>query len=339
MNLLHTFAIHKHKNSKFIYYISSFCRYVLPKKIFQKRIKHLISQPYEFDLDYISYRVNYYNKLSETTLPPENSILLKDFIFRKKNGGPAKRTVYFFDSYQYTRYFPDHLRLAYLFGDITTVPEVPSIVKSRPIEGNNKNSILMKLDKVRHFIFLKDKKSFTEKKNMLIGRSVVSLGQPHRMKFWEMYFGHPMCDLGQIDRKSTHHPEWDVPLLPIDDHLDFKFILCLEGNDVASNLKWVMSSNSLAVMPRPTYETWFMEGTLKPDFHYVEIKKDYSDLEEKLNYYIHHPEKAQMIIENAHKYIEQFKNKKQEDLISLLVLQKYFEKTGQINTYNQIHSI
>ena len=38
----------------------------------------------------------------------------------------------------------------------------------------------------------------------------------------------------------------------IDYHLKHKFILCIEGNDVASNLKWVMSSNSVAVMPKPS---------------------------------------------------------------------------------------
>ena len=68
--------------------------------------------------------------------------------------------------------------------------------------------------------------------------------------------------------------------------------MALEGNDVASNLKWVMSSNSIAVMPRPTCETWFMEGKLIPNYHYIEIKPDYSDLPEKLQYYIDHPEEA-----------------------------------------------
>jgi pyrroloquinoline quinone (PQQ) biosynthesis protein C len=86
-----------------------------------------------------------------------------------------------------------------------------------------------------------------------------------------------------------------------------------------------MSSNSIAVMPKPTYETWFMEGTLIGNYHYIEIKKDYSDLEEKLNYYIKHTNEALKIIENAHKFVEQFRDKKREKLISLLVLQKYFQ--------------
>jgi hypothetical protein len=90
-----------------------------------------------------------------------------------------------------------------------------------------------------------------------------------------------------------------------------------------------MSSNSLAVMPKPKFETWFMEGTLKPNYHYVLIKDDFSDLEERMNYYINHPEEALEIIKNAHEYIDQFRNTKREELISLLVLEKYFYRTGQ----------
>jgi hypothetical protein len=99
---------------------------------------------------------------------------------------------------------------------------------------------------------------------------------------------------------------------------------------VATNLKWVMSSNSLAVMPCPRYETWFMEGKLVPNYHYVEIKEDYSDLEDRLIYYIYHIEESFQIIENAHQYIAQFQDKKREDLISLLTLQKYFKQTKQL---------
>jgi len=113
--------------------------------------------------------------------------------------------------------------------------------------------------------------------------------------------------------------------MTIKQHLDYKFILCLEGNDVASNLKWVMSSNSVAVMTRPTCETWFMEGRLIANYHYIAIKDDFSDLEEKLNYYINHPEEAKAISRHANEYVKQFRNNKREDLISLLVLKKYFE--------------
>ena len=99
----------------------------------------------------------------------------------------------------------------------------------------------------------------------------------------------------------------------------------MEGNDVASNLKWVMSSNSIAVMPKPKYETWFMEGKLKGNYHYIEIKEDYSDLEEKLTYYIEHTNEALEIVNNAHKFVDAFRDPNKEDLIALLVLKKYFD--------------
>lgn len=117
--------------------------------------------------------------------------------------------------------------------------------------------------------------------------------------------------------------------LTIPQQLEYKFVCCIEGNDVATNLKWVMASNSLAIMPRPTYETWFMEGRLIADYHYVEIKDDYSDLIEKMEYYIRHPEEAECIIGHAHEYIRQFMNTRQETVISLSVMQKYFYQTRQ----------
>jgi molybdopterin converting factor small subunit len=84
-------------------------------------------------------------------------------------------------------------------------------------------------------------------------------------------------------------------------------------------------------MTKPKYETWFMEGTLEPGFHYVELADDYSDLEEKLIYYREHAGEAKRIIENANNYVNQFLDRKQEHLIGLLVMQKYFEKTGQLS--------
>ena len=39
--------------------------------------------------------------------------------------------------------------------------------------------------------------------------------------------------------------------MPISEQLCYKFIFCIEGADTATNIKWVMSSNSLCVMPKP----------------------------------------------------------------------------------------
>jgi hypothetical protein len=276
----------------------------------------------DFDIDYIKKRINYYNKLEENVGLSDVIKSLENFKIRKRH------KTYFFDCYEYTRYFQPGLNIDFKFGDVTEVPDEPAIVKSRPVYGNNTNSVILNLDKVRHFMFINDKKDFRKKKNMLVGRNVV--GQAHRIKFLEMYINHPLCDIGKIN-SDYNHQNLLKGRLTIEEQLDYKFILCLEGNDVATNLKWVMSSQSLAVMPAPKYETWYMEGTLISNYHYVLIKDDYSDLEERMKYYINHTDEALEIIKNAHQYVEQFKIKKREDLISLMVLEKYFFKTGQKN--------
>ena len=99
--------------------------------------------------------------------------------------------------------------------------------------------------------------------------------------------------------------------------LAYKFIFCIEGVDTATSIKWVMSSNSVCVMPKPKYETWFMEGTLKPDIHYVEVNDDFSNAEEKIKYYSEHTDEALKIIENAHVHVNQFKNSKREIAFAL----------------------
>jgi len=317
-------TIHKIRRNKVFYYANHYLQLAVPSSLFRKVLPGKLRSFDKYDTAYIRRRVDYYNKLNTFSQASNLDTFLKDIPSIKTN------SAYRVDTLEYSRYFSQTFKANFLFGDVTTVADVPSIQKSRPVNGDNTNAVILKLDKKRHFFFLKDRKKFSIKKNMLIGRAHIS--QPHRMKFMEMYFDHPLCDLGQVNTNAGN-PKWLKPRISMLDHLDYKFILSLEGNDVATNLKWIMSSNSIAVMPKPKYETWFMEGTLIPDFHYIQIKDDYSDLEERLQYYLDYPEEAQNIINNAQQYIKQFLNPEQEDLISLLVLQKYFYCTSQTNEY------
>jgi Glycosyl transferase family 90 len=312
------------KTNKLAYYTRHFLMQLAPTRLYGKGLQRRMASVRKFDKALLQSRVDYYNKLQTIVPLGDQAPALQDLkIFKSPK-------AYNFDTFEFTRFFPQIFKAHFLFGDITYTEPVPTIQKSRPIAGDNSNAVLLKLDKARHYVFVKDKKSFASKKNLLIGRNAVK--QEHRIRFMKMYFGHPLCDLGQVNKEGGN-PKWLKPKIPIAAHLDYKFILSLEGNDVATNLKWIMSSNSIAVMTKPKYETWFMEGTLVPDHHYISIHDDFSDLEEKLNFYIKHEDAAQAIVTNANNYVHQFLNKEQEDLISLLVLQKYFYYTGQTNKY------
>ena len=286
------------------------------------------------DKEYILSRVSYYNKMQHRTSLPTDTV--RDhkgsyyiFVDKVKNFRSSTfHKAYYFDLQDVARYFSPEARIAYIPGDVYFTPSYPAIVKSRLLKDDNETSVVLKLDKLRHFMFVNDTKPFSEKKDQAIFRGKIRLSR-NREQFLSMYFGSAICDCGIVD-KDTRHPEWITPKKTIREHLDYKFIMALEGNDVASNLKWVMSSNSIAVMTRPTCETWFMEGTLIPNYHYIEIKDDLSDLEERLNYYIAHPAEAQQIIDHAHEYVRQFFDTRRERLIQLLVMEKYLQTTGQL---------
>lgn len=302
------------KQNKLFYYLKGYLNFLLPAgKNYQQKITSIERKLSAEQLKHVEERVNYYCK---TSIKPDYSeSRIQDL---KKAKTPKS---YYFDIYEYAKYFDGNLYINFVFGDVTEIPKLPSIVKSRPISDDNQNSILLNLDKRRHFVFVNDSKNFLEKKNILIGRGAVY--QTHRYDFYEKYFGHPITDLGQVNKIGAKPEVWYKPKISLSAHLDYKFILCLQGNDVATNLKWVMSSNSIAVMPKPTLETWFMEGKLVGGKHFIEIKSDYSDLEEQLNFYINHPEKCLEIIKNANQHCQLFFNKDLEDLCSLKVLEKY----------------
>ena len=304
-----------YKKNKIIFYIQGFSQGIFPSKNYAVVIDSLYKKLSKEELKKVEERVHYYNKLNNDFDLSNVPTIIKDL------SKPKTPKAYYFDTAEFTKHFPQNQKIDFEFGDVNTNLESPKITKSRPIDDDNKNNVILNLDKVRHFISVNDDKKYNEKNDLLIGRSGVF--QQHRIDFYQKYFDHPMCDLGQVNKKGGN-TDWIKPKISIENHLDYKFILSLEGNDVATNLKWIMSSNSIAVSPPLTMETWYMEGKLKPDEHFIEIDEKYDNLGDKLQYYLDHEKEAEAIIQNAKTFRSQFDNKNIEKLISLLILKKYF---------------
>lgn len=309
------------------FYTGNFSRYFLPDLLFRLNFRSALRSLTDGERAEIERRVKYYARIPEGAVVDEStSVNVGDFRYpwHKKH----KYATYFFDLFECVRCFPAQCRFSYVMGDVDWNLPSPSFAKARPITQGDSNTVILPLNKVRHFRFISDTRSFRQKKDMIVFRNVVRR-QPQRSLFLEKFIDNPMCDVGQINRDAAD-PRFVKPYIPMEEQLDYKFIASIEGHDVATNLKWVMSSNSVAVMPRPRIESWFMEGTLIPDYHYIEVKPDYSDLIEKLNYYIAHPEKAEAIISHAHEYVDGFRDRSRQLLIARMTAERYFRLTGQL---------
>jgi hypothetical protein len=307
------------KVGRVLYYLRNLTRDVAPQLIFRRRLDAILAGAGTYDARCLAERVDYYNKLFEPVAAEPGSSTVGSIAMAP--------SMYYYDLKEHARYFPRHLKLNHLFGDIRQVPERPSIVKSRPIGGDNRNAVLMKLDKFRHFYIPADQTAFADKKPIAVWRG--SVANQRRRALLAGYRDHPLCDVGAVGRSTG--VEGRKPFLPPSGQMRFRYVISIEGNDVATNLKWILASNSLCLMPAPRCETWFMEGRLESGGHYAELRDDFADLEEKILHYERHPDEALGIIRNANRHVAQFLDERREQLISLLVLYKYFVKTGQLD--------
>lgn len=305
---------------KFFYYLNNLLLNVVPSYLFT-RYKNKLEKQFSTDAEAIQRRVDYYCKLEQPATLNGNAEC------RAINYKLRNKSAYYYDLKQYLYYFPKRFKFCYYFGDKVAVESCPTLYKARPTEGDNKNSVLFKLDKIRHFRFIQDATPFHAKKDMAVFRGRVT--QKHRLRFMNAMFGHPFMDAGQSNTSDTN-PEWQKPFMSVEEQLQYKFMICLEGNDVASNLKWAMSSNSIVVTPKMRFETWFMEGVLEPGVHFIQVADDWSDFDEKIRYYLDNPAQAEKMLEKAHQHVAQFQDAKREDWVSIKTLEKYFAISQQL---------
>lgn len=301
---------------KVFYYARNVVRDLTPQALFRSRLAGRLRQASLSDAS-VRERLDHYNKLQHAFVPSPNAVPVRRIPFRP--------SMYYYDLKEFARYFDPGLLIDLEFGDVVDVPKVPSIVKDRPIRDDNKNAVLMKLDKFRHFNMPSDAMRFQDKRPAVVWRG--ELNNPIRTVFLKAVRDLPFCDVGSP--KSTK-AAYRKPYLSIEQQRRYRYIVSLEGNDVATNLKWIMSSNSLCLMPPPTYETWFAEEQIKADIHYVPLAPDFADLAEKMQYFEKHPAEAERIIAAANAYCRKFCNEQAEQAISLLVLYKYFVLSGQV---------
>ncbi|MBZ9673376.1 lipopolysaccharide biosynthesis protein [Mesorhizobium sp. B3-2-1] len=307
----------KRTTARVFYYARNVMRDIAPQAIFRRRLAGRLEQARLSD-EAVRRRLNHYNKLQDPFTPGPDAVRIDQI--------PFEPSMYYYDLREFARYFDPSLLIDLQFGDVKGVPKVPTLVKDRPIRADNGSAVIMKFNKFRHFHMPADAVAFADKRPVVVWRG--DLNNPIRTRFLDVARDLPFCDAGSHKRSAP--AEYSKPFLSISQHLRYRYIVSLEGNDVATNLKWIMNSNSLCLMPPPTYETWFGESQLEAGVHYAPLEPDFSDLREKVDYFEQHPAAAERIIAAANAYCRKFSNEQDEQAISLLALYKYFVLSGQI---------
>ena len=214
--------------------------------------------------------------------------------------------------------------------------ELPILKKTRYI--NNTNVIPLQTFKAyRHWGFWKkvDKHdiSYNDKISTVVWRGLITgytFDGSLRHKFNEIYSKYK--NKSEINVLNTN---WDnnENKMSIKELLTHKYIVVIQGNDVATSLPWVMYSNSVPFILEPILkESWAMQGLLIPYKHYIPITLYNNSVINAYKYCQNNPIKCNNIAQNGKRYMKQFKDHN----FNLKLQQKIIEIVCKITRFDLI---
>lgn len=258
-----------------------------------------------------------------------------------------QETLYDLEQLEQHHFFdPKKLVKISTFADSIQWYTIPTMVKARYNKAKTVHqpyAILMRFRSRIHFGGIKEVRQhdidFEDKKPIVLWRggpsgngflngtesNIVKASREDLLKLWcKNEKTREDIDVGLIDKwRYKDFAQYLKPRMSIKEMLRYKYLLSIEGNDVATNLKWTMSSKSLVIMPKPQVESWFCESLLKPYEHYVPVKNDFSDLLKVKKWCDEHPKQCKNIIRNANQHVKRFTNEERERTIAAFVVETY----------------
>ena len=206
---------------------------------------------------------------------------------------------------------PRHRRRPFSFwvqiGDYLPTISLPTVTKARSMR--NRCGALMPLNFNRHWKDISfncnSASQWANKSNSFVWRGVTTgrtnlrrdyvhaMAASHDVKFNRVVQGKEAWAPNGTRGKALSRCE----------QLQHKYVLSLPGNDVATNLKWLMAQNSVIVMPTPTKEGWLMEGLLLPWVHYAPLDNPYH-AGELLAWLNAHEDECLAMVRNANRHLK-----------------------------------
>ena len=98
--------------------------------------------------------------------------------------------------------------------------------------------------------------------------------------------------------------EYFGPAIDVEEMMKYKILLIIDGNVIASSHMWSFASGSVPLLISNS-RCWFSDFIV-PFVHYIPVEYDLSDLQEKIQWTLDHPEEAEEIAERAMRFASLF---------------------------------
>lgn len=103
-----------------------------------------------------------------------------------------------------------------------------------------------------------------------------------------------------VRNTTKGNPANEQNVLEVDDYCNYLMTIHTEGVSYSGRLKYLLNCNSLPIIHDLHWTTHYYHLLVPagPEQNFVSVKRDFTDLEEKVLYYLDHPEETQRIIDN-----------------------------------------
>ena len=139
---------------------------------------------------------------------------------------------------------------------------------------------------------------WAEKTPKLLWRGAPKFGVVVRDKLLEVTKGKSWSDVKALDWKDSKSLESDYKSMP--QHCEYKYLAQAEGNVYSGRLKYLQMCRSVVVSHKMDWVQHYYH-LLRPsgsEQNFVEVERDWSDLDSKMKWLLGHDDHAQRIADN-----------------------------------------
>ncbi|QKX55251.1 uncharacterized protein TRUGW13939_02343 [Talaromyces rugulosus] len=141
--------------------------------------------------------------------------------------------------------------------------------------------------------------NFQAKKKQLVWRGSLNTGREQRERLIEATKNKYWASVRAVDWGDQQSVADNM--LPIEDHCRYMFVAHTEGRSFSGRGKYLLNCHSVFIAHTLIWHEAHHAALIAsgPDANYVEVKRDFSDLEQKLEYLLDNPEVAERIANNS----------------------------------------
>ncbi|EEH02770.1 DUF821 domain-containing protein [Histoplasma capsulatum G186AR] len=140
---------------------------------------------------------------------------------------------------------------------------------------------------------------FQRKKKQLLWRGAIATAPVLRQKLLDVTKGKSWASVRALNWADETSMRDDY--IPIEDHCKYMFLAHVEGRSYSGRGKYLQNCRSVIVAHQLVWREAHHGALVAtgPEANYVKVRRDFSDLEAKMNYLLDNPEVAEKIAENG----------------------------------------